>query len=113
MKQVKLKKTNHLLHAFLTLFTMLIWVIPWALITNANNRHNAMLIAQGLVETEETKKKLWKPINVISSWLSTIIFGLILIKVFGANSEVPAVAIAVMGGITGLITIEFFMKKRF
>lgn len=112
MKRVKLKKTNHLLHAFLTLFT-LIWVIPWVLITNANNRHNAMLVAQGLVETEEPKKKLWKPINVISSWLSTILIGLILIKMFGANSEVPAVAIAIMGGITGLITIEFFMKKRF
>lgn len=112
MKQVKLKKTNHLLHAFLTLFT-LIWVIPWVLITNANNRHNSMLVAQGLVDKEEHKKKLWKPINVISTWLSTILIGLILTKEFGFQSDVTAVVIAIMCGISSLITIEFFMKKRF
>ncbi|MFA1583781.1 hypothetical protein [Proteus mirabilis] len=112
MKQVKLKKTNHLLHAFLTLFT-LIWVIPWVLITNENNRHNAMLKAQGLVKEEESKKKLWKPINVISTWLSTTLIGLILIKEIGIESDVTAVVIAIMCGISSLITIEFFMKKRF
>lgn len=112
MTQIKLKKTNHLLHAFLTLFT-LIWVIPWVLITNANNRHNSMLVAQGLVDNDEPKKKLWKPINVISTWLSTIFIGLILTKEFGFQSDVTAVVIAVMCGISSLITIEFFMKKRF
>lgn len=112
MNQVKLKKTNHLLHAFLTLFT-LIWVIPWVLITNANNRHNAMLIAQGLVKTEDSKKKLWKPINVISTWVSTTLIGLILTKEFGFQSDITAVTIAILCGISSLITIEFFMKRRF
>lgn len=73
MTQIKLKKTNHFIHAILTLLTCALWAIPWVLITNANNRHNDMLMAQG--DTEDREKKdgnKWTKFEVISSWLSCV-----------------------------------------
>lgn len=38
-----LKKTNHLLHLFLTLWTMGAWGIVWGIVYLKNENHNSMV----------------------------------------------------------------------
>lgn len=111
MTQIKLKKTNHFIHAILTLFTCALWAIPWVLITNANNRHNAMLEAQGLVKKEE-EKKLWTIGNVFSSWMSTIFITFVAFMVSGGDKEITIWVGAILAIVATSVTVEFFMKKR-
>lgn len=112
MTQIKLKKTNHFIHAILTLFTCALWAIPWVLITNANNRHNAMLMAQGLVKGEEEKKKLWTFGNVFSAWMSTIFISFVAFMVSGGDKTVTEITAVVLGVVALSVTVEFIMKKR-
>lgn len=112
MTQIKLKKTNHFIHAILTLFTCALWAIPWVLITNANNRHNAMLMAQGLVKSEEENKKLWTFGNVFSSWMSTIFITFIAFMVSGGDKEITIWAGVILAIFATSVTVEFIMKKR-
>lgn len=111
MTQIKLKKTNHFIHAILTLFTCALWAIPWVLITNANNRHNDMLEAQGLVKKEEDKK-LWTVGNVFSSWMSTIFITFVAFMVSGGDETVTEITAVVLGIVALSVTVEFIMKKR-
>lgn len=111
MTQIKLKKTNHFIHAILTLFTCALWAIPWVLITNANNRHNDMLEAHGLVKKEEDKK-LWTVGNVFSSWMSTIFISFVAFMVSGGDETITLVTAAVLAVMAVSITVEFIMKKR-
>lgn len=111
MTQIKLKKTNHFIHAILTLFTCALWAIPWVLITNANNRHNAMLMAQGLIKKEE-EKKLWTIGNVFSAWMSTIFITFVAFMVSGGDKTVTEITAVVLGIVALSVTVEFIMKKR-
>lgn len=114
MTQIKLKKTNHFIHAILTLFTCALWAIPWVLITNANNRHNDMLRASGAISNSENKddKKLWTISDVFSSWMSTIFISFVAFMVSGGDKTFTEITAVVLGVVALSITVEFIMKKR-
>lgn len=111
MTKIKLKKTNHFIHAILTLFTCMLWAIPWVLITNANNRHNAMLEAHELVKKEE-EKKLWTIGNVFSAWMTTIFGTFVAFMLSHGDKEITIWTGAILAIVATSITAEFIMKKR-
>lgn len=114
MTQIKLKKTNHFIHAILTLFTCALWAIPWVLITNANNRHNDMLRASGAISNNSAQegKKLWTFGNVFSAWMSTIFISFVAFMISGGDKTVTEITAVVLGIVALSITVEFIMKKR-
>lgn len=114
MTQIKLKKTNHFIHAILTLFTCALWAIPWVLITNANNRHNDMLRASGAIASGEKKEdeKIWTFGNVFSAWMSTIFISFVAFMVSGGDETITLVTAAVLAVMAVSITVEFIMKKK-
>ena len=40
LRELQHKKTNHLLHLIVSIFTGGLWVIPWLVIAQANTSHN-------------------------------------------------------------------------